>query len=54
MILRQNHPSSREPHLYKEHVVASLERGGFDRETTLVLGGSALALMGIRSETMST
>lgn len=43
---RQISPETRDA--YKKEVVASLEKTGFDRETTLVLGGGAMALAGIR------
>lgn len=33
---------------HKKEVVASLEKTGLDRDTTLVLGGGALALAGVR------
>lgn len=41
-------PNPGESDSFAQEVVASLERTGLDRETTLVMGGSALALAGIR------
>jgi hypothetical protein len=43
---RQLSPEMRDA--YKKEVVASLEKTGLDRDTTLVLGGGAMALAGIR------
>jgi hypothetical protein len=43
---RQISPETRDA--YKREVVASLEKTGLDRDSTLVLGGGAMALAGIR------
>lgn len=45
---RLRHPSEQEIRNSQREVLTSLEASGLDRKTTLVLGGSALALAGIR------
>lgn len=45
---RFRHPSEHEINSSQQEIIASLEISGLDRMTTLVLGGSALALAGIR------
>lgn len=41
-------PNLSEQSAYRGEVLATLEKSGLDRETTLVLGGGALALAGVR------
>jgi hypothetical protein len=45
---RRRMPTPEESASYAESVVNSFEKTGLDRETTLIMGGSALALAGIR------
>ncbi len=42
-------PEKHRENPYGDEVVAGIERYGLDRETTLVLGGGAMALAGIRA-----
>lgn len=45
---RFHHPGEHEIKKSQQEVIASLETSGLDRSSTVILGGSALALAGIR------
>ena len=48
MVFRRKHGDDAEPNAYTREVIEALEKTKLNPETTLIMGGSALALAGIR------